>query len=384
MDKLLVAQYGCGKMAAYIMRYVYENGGQIVAAFDVDDNIIGKDIGEIMGIETKGVKVEHADTAADVLKEHKPHVCLIATASTMREVESAYRTCAECGINAISIAEEAFYPWNSSPRITMELDQLAKENRCTLTGSGYQDVYWANLITTMSGSISRLKAIHGTSIYNIEDYGIALARAHGAGLSMAEFEQEIAAPEVCDEDELKRRIETGEFAPSYMWNVNGWLASALGLRVKRQRQRSEAIPAHFDLESKTLGITIKEGDARGLAAVVTTETEEGITIASQCIGKVYTEHETDINEWKLMGEPGTTLTIPEPATVELTCATMVNRIPDVLNAPYGYWTTNFFPVPRYRERPLRLYVDEDIDRTQSRYTSSESNGEDQYHSTTTM
>ena len=84
---------------------------------------------------------------------------------------------------------------------------------------------------------------------------------------------------------------------------------------------------------------IKKFDEPGNSAVVTTETEEGITIESECIGKVYSKEDYDKNEWTIIGEPETTLVINRPATVELTCASIVNRIPDVINAKSGYLPT---------------------------------------------
>ena len=247
--------------------------------------------------------------------------------------------CAELGINASTTCEEAFFPINSNPNLTKRIDELAKKNDCTITGSGYQDIYWGQLISSIAGSTHKITKIKGSSSYNVEDYGVALAEAHGAGLTLTEFDEQIAAIDKITDSQRQQVIEKGEYAPSYMWNVNGWLCAKLGLKVKNQTQK--CIPQTYsdDIYSSTLNMTIKSGDATGMSAVVTTETEEGIVIESECIGKVYGPDEYDKNIWTVEGEPTTTITVEKPNTVELTCASVVNRIPDVINSKSGYVPT---------------------------------------------
>ena len=167
-----VVQYGCGKMSKYTMRYVYEKGGEIVGAIDINPNVIGKDIGTIMESVDKGVIVESVEKAREVLMETRPDACIITTMSLLSDIEDAVMLCAELGINAITTCEEAFYPMNSIPNLTKEIDMLAKENNCTITGSGYQDAFWGNLITTIAGATHNIKMIKGSSSYNVEDYGM--------------------------------------------------------------------------------------------------------------------------------------------------------------------------------------------------------------------
>ena len=335
-----VVQYGCGKMSKYTMRYVYEKGGEIVGAIDINPDVIGKDIGTIMECEDKGVVVSSVEDARKVLEETRPDACIVTTMSLLSDLEDALLLCAELGVNAITTCEEAFYPWNSNPNLTKKIDELAKQNGCTITGSGYQDIFWGQLITSICGATQSIKKIVGESWYNVEDYGIALAKAHGAGLTLEEFNEKIASVDRMSDEERNKLIEDGVYSPSYMWNVNGWLCEKLGLTVKSQTQKCVPETYGEDIESSTLGMTVKAGDATGMSAVVTTETEEGIVIESKCVGKVYAPDEFDRNEWTVMGEPDTTITVQRPATVELTCASVVNRLPDLVKAEPGFVATS--------------------------------------------
>ena len=354
--KVKVVQYGVGKMSLYTMRYVYEKGGEIVGAVDVNPKVIGKDIGEILGTENKGVVVVSAENARQMLKETRPDIVIVTTMSLIKDLENPLMLCAELGLNAITTCEEAFYPENSNPVLTEKIDKLAKENNCTITGSGYQDIYWGQLISSIAGSTQKITKIKGSSSYNVEEYGIALAKAHGAGLTLEDFDKEVASVDRISDEDRQKIIESGEYLPSYMWNVNGWLCEKLGLTVKSQRQKCVPQTYKEDLYSSTLGMTVKAGDATGMSAVVTTETEEGITIESECIGKVYAPDEFDKNEWSIIGEPDTTIVVNKPATVELTCASIVNRIPDVINSKAGYVPTCEFGELNFKVKPLNEYV----------------------------
>ncbi len=343
-------QYGCGKMAKYTIRYCLSKGYKCVGAFDIDESKFGTDVGEFANVGKLGVKIESAkcDMVAR-LKKLAPDVAIVTTMSLLSDCAEPLLACAEAGVNAITTCEEAFYPQNSNPNLFAQIDKLAKANDCTITGAGYQDVFWGNLIVTLAGATHEITKIQGSSSYNVEDYGIALARAHGAGLTPEEFEAQVASADNISEKERQKIIQAGKFTPSYMWNVNGWLASKFNLHITSQTQKCVPLFHDTDLKSSTLNMTIPAGCATGMSAVVTSQTKEGIVIETQCIGKVYAPDECDKNEWTIYGEPDTTVTISRPQTVELTCATIVNRIPDLISAPAGYVTTENFGIAKYSE-----------------------------------
>lgn len=342
-------QYGCGKMSIYTMKYAMEKGYTLVGAVDVNPDLIGKDVSTVLKGENLNVTIVSPLEAEQMMKKTKPDICIITTMSLMKDIEESLELCAKLGINAITTCEEAFYPFNSSPTITKKIDELAKKNHCTITGSGYQDAFWGNLIYTIAGATDKITKIKGSSSYNVEDYGIALAKAHGAGLTLKEFEKDVASSDNIDEEARKKLIKQGEFLPSYMWNTTGWLCDKLGLTVVSQNQKCVPITYKKNLVSKTLNMTIKKGYATGMSAVVSTITKEGITLEIECIGKVYSKTDVDQNIWTVYGEPTTNMVITKPDTVKLTCATVVNRILDVIDAEDGFVSTSRMGELKYRK-----------------------------------
>ncbi len=354
--KVRVAQYGCGKMAEPTMNFVYDHGGEVVCAFGRSDRTAGKDIGEIMGTENKGVLIDYSRDAREVLSRTKPDVCIVETMSLLPDCQDIFLLCAELGINAISTCEEAFYPWNSRYKMTKEIDELAKKNNCTICGSGAQDMGWGYILSTVAGASNKITKIKGSVVYNSEDYGIALAKVHGVNMSMDEFEKEIASVNDISEEKRHEVQETEDFLPSYMWNANGWICSLFGLTVKTQEQKF--IPQICDqpLWSDVLQTEIPAGHATGLSATVITTTEEGITLETECVGKVYAPGEEDSITWTIYGEPDLDFVLKKPDTVAITCASVVNRIPDLINAAPGYITTDKMGPLTHMFKPMNEYV----------------------------
>ena len=298
MEKIKVIQYGCGKMSKYTMRYLYETGCQIVGAIDCNPSIVGMDIGDYAGLGVKtGVLI--SDNAEEVLDNTDADIAVVTLFSLVSDCFPHYMKCLTRGISVITTCEEATYCWTTDPVRANILDVTAKKNGCTFVGSGSH----------------KIEKIEGAVSYNVEDYGLALAKAHGVGLTPEEFEKQIAHPE--------------EIEPSYVWNSNEALASKMGWTIKSQTQKCVPYFHDSDLFSSTMNATIPKGNCIGMAAVVTTETFQG---------------------------PDTVFHVVKPATVEHTCATIVNRIPAVLRAPAGLVTMDQLEEIAYPTYPMEYYL----------------------------
>ena len=331
MDKINVIIYGCGVMGRKAAQALLNKKSfKIVGAVDIDPELVGKDLGEILDKpETMGVTIEK--DAEVLFSKVKAHAVVHTTTSHLKSVFSQVAQCLKAGLNVISTCEELSYPWKRNPELARELDNLAKEMGVTVVGTGINPGYLMDTLPLfLSGPCLKVNSIKVTRMMNSAKRRVPFQAKVGTGLTQEEFKQKI-------ED----KVITGHVGLLESINM---IASGLGWEL----DEAVELPPQPVIDEKAIETalgTVKPGDVIGLTSIAYGKKDGKEIITLEFCANAAVSEEYD--EIIIQGEPNIHQKIIGGVHGDIgTVAVTINTIPGTVDAPAGLRIMIDLPPPK--------------------------------------
>jgi len=327
VTKARVVQLGCGPIGCSVVRYASQRPDiELVGAIDIDRSLVGRDLGEVAGIDNKlGVSIS-ADADA-VLSQAKPDVVFLTTSSYPRAVYPQVEKCVGTGANVVSTCEELSYPYRKEPQLSAEIDKIAKANNVTVLATGVNPGFvmdsWPLFMTGVCQQVKRIKAV----------------RVQNASSRRGPFQKKIGAG--CTPEEFEKLVAAGTLKHVGLPESIAMIASGLGWNLDEITESIEPVIARDQV--KTDFVTVEPGQAAGVKQV-----GKGIRDGEEL---VILEFEAAVGAPEsydavyITGIPNMEVTIKGGTHGDIaTAAIAVNSVHRVIDAPPGLVTVKDLPI----------------------------------------
>jgi len=328
-----VALWGFGAMGSGIARSIlskYEL--KLVGVHDMRNEYVGKDVGELLGLEKVDVKVY--DNPMDMIDETNPDLVVIATHSFVDVVKEQILSVIKKNVNIVTIAEEMAHPFHTHPDAAEEIDNLARRHGVTVLGTGVNPGFVLDtLIIALTGAALNVKKIKAARINDLSPFGPTVMETQGVGTTVEEFEKGIADGTIVGHIGFEESI--------YM------IAEAMGWNIDRIDQTREPIVSNVSRETKY--VKVEPGMVAGCRHIAKAYMNDELVIELEHPQQVLPElEEVDTGDYVwVKGNPDLSLAIkPEIPGGKGTMAVATNMIPNVIEGPEGLMTMADLPIPR--------------------------------------
>jgi 2,4-diaminopentanoate dehydrogenase len=333
MQAFKIAHWGLGAMGCGIAKLVNSKTGlESIAAFDRDPAKIGRDLGDVIGLEKKlGIEVvEPPQAEFDVLGTN---LVIIATGSFTRQVFPQIVAAVKAGLNVITIAEEMSFPFAQEPELAKELDSLARENGVSILGTGINPGFVLDTLPiALTGPCLSVEKITATRINDLSPFGPTVMETQGVGVSPQEFEAGIKAGTIVGHIGFPESIHM--------------IAKTLGWEIDEILETRE--PIISSVRRETAHVVVEPGNVAGCR-----HTAQGVSKGKVLIELIHPQQVLPHLEGvetgdyiEVAGQPNISMKIqPEIPGGLGTMAMAVNMIPLVIMARPGLLSMNDLPVP---------------------------------------
>lgn len=324
MAPLRAIIYGMGTVGRVAARFLTEKGVQVVAGYSRSAQ--GAE-DALPGIDLCTPDVPFDRFAADLV--------LFTHGSTLADLWEPARRAAEAGLDAITIADEAFDPFGLAPdmQTAMALDSLFKRRGRRLAALGIQDSFWFAQPVALSAAAQRIDRLSCTNLCDLAQFGAQTGNDLPIGATLAGFEL------WATRQTTRRSAMEIALRPAFR---------AMGLGEARFTQAFEPLLASKDLLLPNGRGRIAQGCIRGMAEITRFAFAGGETAEGRFVSAWLEPGEIAHNEWRIEGLPDLVLRSDALQGAEAAMASVINRIPDVLAAPPGLLGVENLGLPRHR------------------------------------
>jgi 4-hydroxy-tetrahydrodipicolinate reductase len=312
---------------------------KLVGAVDIDKEKVGRDLGELIGLDKKlGIRI--TDDVDRLLAKKKVDVVFHQTSSSLKTVAPQLTKLLKFGVNIVSITEELAYPYHSHPQLAAEVDRVAKANGVTVLGTGVNPGFlmdsWVLFMTAVCQKVKRVKAIR---IQDASSRRLPFQKKIGAGWTPEEFQ---------------KLVDNGTLRHVGITESISMIAAGLGWKLDDITETIEPVIAKKRVKSQY--ITVESGQAagvrqlghglRGKEEIITLEFEASLG-APESYDAIY-----------ISGTPNMEVIIKGGTHGDIaTAAITVNSARRVVEAPPGLITMKDLPIVTLQRYIIKYIVD---------------------------
>jgi hypothetical protein len=326
-----VANYGLGPIGVGILRQVATRKGfKVAGGIDIDPAKVGKDLGEIAGLDRRlGVRV--MDDPVAVIRKSKPDVVILCTRSSLRDAMPQIETVLRLRVPIVSTTEELAYPYRTNRPLARKIDALAKRAKVAIVGTGVNPGFVMDTVPIMlTAACERVDAVRVDRVQDASVRRLPFQKKIGAGLTTAQFEELVAAGTV-------RHVGLTESI--------AMIADALGWKLGKITDTIKPKVAESQLASQYL--TVRAGQVCGLEQDGIGYGRDGSPIITLHM-EAYLGAPESYDAVTITGHPNLTSRVEGGFHGDVVTASIaVNTMPKILTAPPGLRTMRDMALPSF-------------------------------------
>jgi 4-hydroxy-tetrahydrodipicolinate reductase len=218
----------------------------LVGAVDTNPQLLGKGLGEVLGIPALKLKI--SDSIQKAVGGRRKALLLHATGSRLPQVMDQLLAAIKAGMSVVSTCEELSFPYLKYPELAEKLDRAAQRAGVSVLGTGVNPGFVCDrLVATLGQVCGNVSSVQVSRTVDARTRREALQRKVGAGMTEEEFA------------ELAERDAIG-----HVGLIESAALCAVGLGMDCDDFEEELLPVIAEEDIPGAAFAVKQGRVAGI------------------------------------------------------------------------------------------------------------------------